>query len=522
MSALLDVSKVLEIYEPVIGLEVHAQLLTRSKIFCGCATKYGAPPNTQVCPICLGHPGVLPVMNARAVEMAIKVGLAIGAVVHRRSVFARKNYFYPDLPKNYQISQYDRPILTGGAIEIDLPTGGTKRIGLTRIHLEEDAGKSIHPPGRADASLVDLNRCGVPLIEIVSEPDLRSPAEAYTYLIALKQLLLYLEVNDGNMEEGSLRCDANVSLRKRGTETLGTKTETKNLNSFRNVERALAHEIARQGSLLESGKRVSQETLLWDADRAISVPMRSKEEAHDYRYFPEPDLLPLVVTDDILARAGVSLPELPRAKRERLAREYSIPDYDAEVLAGSMDLADYFERVAKAAGDGKLASNWVMTEILRLLKEGSGRVADLPVSAEHLGELVGMIRSGEISGKIAKTIFEEMLASATASGEAPFSGEAHPSGDRADLPPPKEVVAARKTPRMILEEKGLTKISDLEEIRRIAGLVISKNAGPVAEFLRGKEGTFTFLVGQAMKESRGRAEPELLRKTLREELDRLR
>ena len=351
-------------YEPVIGLEIHAQLKTRSKIFCGCSTRFGAAPNTQVCPLCLGLPGTLPVLNERAVEYAIKVGLAVGGSIAARSVFARKNYFYPDLPTGYQISQYDRPLCSGGGVEI-ATEAGVRRIGLVRIHLEEDAGKSLHPEGRegVNTTRVDLNRAGVPLIEIVSEPELRSGAEAYAYLTRLRQLLVYLDVCDGNMEEGSLRCDANVSVRLVGATTLGTKTEIKNLNSFRYVEKALNYEIDRQIALLESGGRIVQETLLWNAQHGVSEPMRSKEEAHDYRYFPEPDLPALDLDPAWIESIRRSLPVLPQQLRERLERQYEIPAYDAEVLTETRSLAAYFEEAARRSGNGKLASNWIMTEV---------------------------------------------------------------------------------------------------------------------------------------------------------------
>jgi aspartyl-tRNA(Asn)/glutamyl-tRNA(Gln) amidotransferase subunit B len=475
-------------YEPVIGLEVHAQLKTQTKIFCGCSTRFGAAPNTQVCPLCLGLPGTLPVLNARAVEFAVKVGLAVGAATQERSVFARKNYFYPDLPKGYQISQYDRPLCTGGGVEI-LTEKGPKRIGLVRIHLEEDAGKSLHPEGRegVTTSRVDLNRAGVPLIEIVSEPDLRSGAEAYAYLTRLRQILVFLEVCDGNMEEGSLRCDANVSVRPRGSEAFGTKTEIKNLNSFRYVEKALHYEIDRQIETLEAGGRIVQETLLWNAQRGVSETMRSKEEAHDYRYFPEPDLLPLDLDPAWIDALKGTLPELPAALRERLMREYEIPEYDAEVLTESRSLAAYFEEVVRLAGNAKLAANWIMTEVNAVRNRTGQSIEEFPVRPDRLGELVGLIATGLISGKIGKQVFEHMLT---------------------DPASPKEIV----------QKHGLLPIDDDASLLALAREVIGANPGPAADVRAGKEKTFAFLVGQAMKASRGRAHPEKLQQALRDAL----
>ncbi len=472
-------------YEPVIGLEVHAQLKTKSKIFCGCATTFGADPNSQVCPVCLGLPGVLPVLNERAVAFAVMTGLAVGATVHPRSVFARKNYFYPDLPKGYQISQYDRPICEGGGVEIHVGES-RKRIGLVRIHVEEDAGKSLHPEGRAGVTTtrVDLNRAGVPLIEIVSEPDLRSGAEAYAYLTKLKQILIYLDVCDGNMEEGSLRCDANVSVRPRGQQAFGTKTEIKNLNSFRYVEKAIAYEIDRQIARVESGERVVQETLLWDSARQVAETMRSKEEAHDYRYFPEPDLLPVDLDPAWIESVRGSLPEPPDALRERLVRDHGIPEYDAEVLTETRALASYYEEVAARSQQPKLASNWIMTEVNAVRNKGGDTIESFPIRADRLGDLVGMVASGRVSGKIAKQLFEMMLTD--------------PSG-----------------PEALVQKHGLLPIESEDELRALAREVLSANPGPAAEFRAGKERTFAFLVGQAMKQSRGRAHPEKLQAALR-------
>ncbi len=474
-----------EAYEPVIGLEIHAQLKTESKIFCGCSTRFGAAPNTQVCPLCLGLPGTLPVLNQRAVEFAVKMGLAVGGTIAERSVFARKNYFYPDLPKGYQISQYDRPLCSGGGVEIATEEG-VRWIGLVRIHLEEDAGKSLHPEGRAGVSTtrVDLNRAGVPLIEIVSEPDLRSGAEAYAYLTRLRQILVYLDVCDGNMEEGSLRCDANVSVRRRGVTNLGTKTEIKNLNSFRYVEKALTYEIDRQIDILEAGGRIVQETLLWNAERGVSETMRSKEEAHDYRYFPEPDLPPLDLDPAWIDSIRKSLPELPLELRDRLEREYEIPAYDAEVLTESRSLAAYFEEAARRSGNGKLTSNWIMTEVNAVRNKTGQAIEEFPIDAGRLGDLVALIAQGRISGKIGKQLFELMLAD----------------------PAP---------PQALIDRHGLLPIEDESSLLALARNVIARNPGPAADVRGGKEKTFAFLVGQAMKASRGRAHPEKIQAALR-------
>jgi aspartyl-tRNA(Asn)/glutamyl-tRNA(Gln) amidotransferase subunit B len=475
-------------YETVIGLEVHAQLRTESKIFCSCSTRFGARPNTQVCPVCLGLPGVLPVLNERAVRFAVMTGLAVGSAISERSVFARKNYFYPDLPKGYQISQYDRPLCSGGGVDIHVG-GVSKRIGLVRIHLEEDAGKSIHPEGRAGVTttLVDLNRSGVPLIEIVSEPEIRSGAEAYDYLLRLKQTLMYLDVCDGNMEEGSLRCDANVSVRPRGQAELGTKTEVKNMNSFRNVERAIAFETERQIRLLESGGRVVQETLLWNADKGQAEPMRSKEEAHDYRYFPEPDLLPLDLAPSWIDSVRSGLPELPGQVCERLIQQFEIPAYDAEVLTETRALAQYYEETARRAGNGKLASNWIMTEVNGIRNKAGQSIQEFPIRPDRLGALVKLIAEERISGKIGKQIFEMMLTRA-------------------------------EGPEELVKSQGLLPIDDESSLRALAREIIAAHPGPVAEVKAGKERTFAFLVGQAMKQSRGRAHPEKIQDALRKEL----
>lgn len=472
-------------YEAVIGLEVHAQLSTETKIFCGCSTKFGAEPNSNVCPVCLGHPGVLPVMNKKVVEYTVLMGLATGCRINERSVFARKNYFYPDLPKGYQISQYEEPICENGKVEIEFKDGSKKTIGVTRIHMEEDAGKSIHD--QSGSTLIDLNRCGTPLIEIVSEPDLRSPEEAYLYLSKLRQVVTYLGICDGNMEQGSLRCDANVSVRLKGASAFGTKSEVKNMNSFRNVERAIAFEIERQIDLIEEGKEVVQETLLWDADTNSAYPMRSKEEAHDYRYFPDPDLLSIVVDGKWRNEIEKRLPELPDIRRDRFISQYQLPQYDSEILTSSRQMADYYEQVVAVTGDFKSASNWVMTDVLKIVNDQKINIEDFPVKPLNLGKMLKMIEDKTISGKIAKEIFPEMIKSG-------------------------------KDPEEIVKEKGLVQISDTSEIEKAVEKVIAANPKDVEEFISGKEKVLGFLVGQVMKETKGKANPQILNQILRDKL----
>jgi aspartyl-tRNA(Asn)/glutamyl-tRNA(Gln) amidotransferase subunit B len=459
-------------YEPVIGLEVHVQLATATKIFCGCPTSFGAPPNTNVCPVCLGMPGALPVLSRQAVELAIKGALALGCEIRLNSRFARKNYFYPDLPKGYQISQFDEPFAGHGHVEIE----PGRRIGVTRVHMEDDAGKSIHD-GFKDSdrySYVDLNRCGTPLIEIVSEPDMRSADEAYAYVNELKQRLQFVEVSTCDMEKGHLRCDANVSVRPRGTEKFGTKAEIKNLNSFRFLKQAVDFEIARQVALIESGGRVVQETRLYNSDLDETFSMRSKEDAHDYRYFPEPDLVPLRISAEWLARIESEIPELPGSRRARFTGEYGLRDYDAEVLTSTHAIADYFERVVRVSGDPKTAAHWVMGDLMGLLKADGKEISDSPVSAENLGELVRMIAGGELSGKLAKEIFPRMFA----------------TGD---------------APSVIVEREGLKQISDTTALERVIEEVIAANPKQVEQFRGGKTTVINFLVGQAMRATRGQA-----------------
>lgn len=479
-------------FEIVIGLEIHAQLLTRSKLFCSCSTAYGQPPNTQTCPVCLGLPGALPVVNKEAVLMAIKFGLAVGAKINLFSEFSRKHYFYPDLPKGYQITQYEHPIATGGSI-IFVTADGRKVIGLERINLEEDAGKSIHDglPDSALRSSLDFNRCGVPLLEIVGRPEIHSPEEAVEFLQALRTLLLYLEICDGNMEEGSLRCDANISVRPKGSSKLGVKTEIKNLNSFRFLQKALEYEAKRQAELLAAGKRIHQETRLFDPDENKTFPLRSKEEAHDYRYFPEPDLPPLVLDPEMIEEARQSLPELPYEKIERFTAQYNLPLYDAKILTSTRALADYFEKTAAACGAPKSASNWIMREVLRLLKEKNESIENFPIPPHFLAELINLVESKKITMATAKDIiFPEM-------------------------------VTRPRSPLKIIEERNLLRISDEETIKAIIDRVLAKNPGPVNQYKEGKTQVLGFLMGQVMKETRGLADPQLVQSWLKTKLDEL-
>ena len=468
-------------YEAVIGLEVHAQLLTKSKMFCGCSAAFGGAPNTQVCPVCLGLPGALPVVNARAVEFAVRMGLSTGCEIANESIFARKNYFYPDCPKNYQISQFDTPLCAHGHLDLD---GGVKRIRIRRVHLEEDAGKLLHVDG-SDFSLVDMNRSGVPLIEIVSEPDIRTAHEASQYLQKLRALVRYLEICDGNMEEGSLRCDVNISLRKTGAAELGVKTEVKNLNSFKQVEQALEFEFERQSRILDEGGRVAQDTLLWDPAHGRAAVMRSKEEAHDYRYFPEPDLRVLKVGEEMVAQARAGLAELPAAKRSRFEAQYQLPAYDTGVLTGSRDLADYYEEVVAAGADPKAASNWVMGEVMRELNERKVDVAELRkrVSPRVLADVICKQSAGLLSSSAAKTVF---LTINDTSGT--------PMGvDSVDI---------------VVRKLGLEQINDDDTIKNEARAVLDENPDEVARYLAGKEQLLQFFVGQLMKRTRGKANPK--------------
>jgi aspartyl-tRNA(Asn)/glutamyl-tRNA(Gln) amidotransferase subunit B len=480
-------------WEVVVGLEVHAQLTTRTKMFCGCPTAFGAAPNTQTCPVCQGMPGVLPVANRRAVEFGLRAALALGCRINAACRFARKHYYYPDMPKNYQISQYEEPLAEEGALEIDLPDGTARRVGIQRLHLEEDVGKLLHEGSleTAQASLVDFNRAGVPLMETVSEPDLRSPAEAAAYLRAFRDVLVWLGVCDGNMEEGSLRCDANVSLRPRGAATLGTKVEIKNMNSFKNVQRALEFEVERQARALERGERVVQETRLWDAERERTRSMRSKEYAHDYRYFPEPDLTPLALDPAWIDEIRASLPELPRARRRRFVATLGLPPYDAEVLTQSRALADYYEAAVRAFAQPKVVSNWVMSELLRVVPGDDPRaLAAVRITPERLAGLLRLVDAGTISGKIAKDVFGRMLE----------------SGDEA---------------AEIVRREGLTQVADTGALEALVERALAENPRIVEDYRRGRTQAAKALVGQVMKASGGKANPALVSRILSEKLAKM-
>jgi len=476
-------------YETVIGLEVHAQLKTKTKIFCSCSTEFGRRANENTCPICLGMPGVLPVLNKQAVEFAMRACLATHCQINPCNQFDRKNFFYPDMPKGYQISQFAHPIGENGHVNIEI-NGEKKRVRIMRIHMEEDAGKLIHGEnlGIPGKSYVDFNRTGTPLIEIVTQPDLRSPEEAREYLTQLKAILEYTAVSDCNMEEGSLRCDANISLRPAGQKKLGTRTELKNLNSFRFVQKAIEYEVDRQSRILDQGDSVIQETRLYDSDKGVTLSMRSKEEAHDYRYFPEPDLVPVVVDSDWIDRARQTLPELPEQKRERLVRDYEIPEYDAGVLTASRALANYYEECIALLPKPKIISNWIMGELLRELKNDGGGIENCSVTPARLTGLLQLIDKGTISGKIAKTVFEEMFKTA-------------------------------KTPEEIVQEKGLTQISDASSIAKLVDEILAANPQQLQDYRSGKDKLFGFFVGQVMKASKGQANPALVNQLLKDKLD---
>ena len=472
-------------YEAIIGLEVHVQLQTKTKIFCSCPTTFGALANTHTCPVCIGMPGVLPVLNRQVVELAMKMALAIHCKIAPFSLFARKHYFYPDLPKGYQISQYEFPLAEHGWVEIEV-NGQGKKVGITRIHMEEDAGKLIHDENRT-VSYVDLNRTGVPLVEIVSEPDIRSPEEAVSYLKKLRQMVRYLGISDGNMEEGSMRCDANISLRPRGQEEFGTRSELKNINSFRHVQKALEYEIRRQTALLLDGQEIVQETRLWDTAKGVTFPMRGKEEAHDYRYFPDPDLVPVEIDNAWLARVKERLPELPDAKRTRLKRQYGLSDYDAEVITTSKPLADYFEECVTRFPRPKTVSNWIGVELLRLLKQEDREIDTCPVSPAGLADLLKLIEKGTISGKMAKGILEQM-----------YHG--------------------KKNPKEIIEEQGLAQVSDESALSAVVDQIIKAHPKEVEKYRSGKTKILGFLVGQIMKETRGQANPKKVNELLKRAL----
>jgi len=477
-------------YEAVIGLEIHAQLLTVSKMFCGCSTRFGAPPNQNTCPVCLGMPGVLPVLNRKAVEFALRMAIALHCRINHTCRFARKNYFYPDLPKGYQISQYELPLAEGGYLNIEV-NQTKKRIGITRVHLEEDAGKLLHE-GLSESdrkSYIDFNRCGIPLIEIVSEPEIKTLEEAYEYLTQIKTIVQYLGICSGNMEEGSLRCDANISIRPAGSSKFMTKTEVKNMNTFRGVQRALEYEIKRQAEVVEKGGAVERETRLWDAAQQVTIPMRGKEEEHDYRYFPEPDLVPLVIEEKWVEEVARSLPELPMAKRDRLVEQYGIPRYDANILTQSPQLADYYEECVRYYHNPKAVSNWIMVEVLRKLKEDNIDIEQCPLTPKALAELISLIDQGTISGKIAKEVFEEMYRS-------------------------------QRTAPEIVEQGGLVQITDEEEIRQVVSRVVESNPKQLEQYRSGRTRVFGYFMGQVMKATQGKANPQLVNKILKAVLDR--
>ena len=476
-------------FEPVIGLEVHAQMLTNTKIFCNCSTQFGGEPNTRTCPVCLGMPGVLPVANRSVVEFALKTALATGCTIQKYNQFARKNYFYPDLPKGYQISQFELPIATGGYLDLELDGAVEKRVGITRIHMEEDAGKLMHEINgiAGDSSFVDLNRTGVPLMEIVSEPDIRSPREAVEYLKTMRSIVQYLEVCDGNMEQGSFRCDANISLRPKGREKFGTKVELKNMNSFRHVEKAIEFEIERQRDMLEDGLEIVQETRLWDEKREETFSMRSKEEAHDYRYFPDPDLVPLVIDEHWIAAVRAGLPELPRQRRQRFIDQYGLPEYDAGVLTATKQVADYFEAAVKLHNQPKAVSNWIMGDIMRNLADARD-IAVFAVTPAHLAAMIALIDKGTISGKIAKKVFEQMAS--------------------------KRV----KCPRQSCRSRGWCRCLIPVSLRHAVQAVLDANPQMVEDFRSGKDKVFGFLMGQVMKSTKGKGNPQLLNDILRKKL----
>ncbi len=474
-------------YEPVIGLEVHVQLKTDSKVFCGCSTQFGGRPNTRVCPVCLGFPGSLPVLNKKALFSALKVALALNCSISELIKFDRKNYFYPDLPKNFQISQYDKPLSYKGHLDIETPKT-VKTICIKRVHLEEDTGKLMHEEG-ANASFIDFNRSGIPLLEIVSEPEMSTSDEAYNYLTALKSILQYLEVSDCDMEKGSLRCDANISVRKSGESSLGTKTEIKNMNSFKGVKAALEYEFGRQVKRIEDGEKISQETRLWDPERQITALMRSKEEAHDYRYFPEPDLVPFILDSGEIENARRSIPELPEARKARFVSAFGLPEYDAEVLTQDKDLADYFEECLKSYEKPKIISNWIMGDISAFLNANALRIKDIKLKPQALAGLLKEIDSGKISGKMAKDIILEMLQTG-------------------------------KDASQVISEKGLAQISDTAQIEKVADEVIAENKKTAEDYLKGKDTALMFLIGQVMKKTKGKANPALADEVLRRKLSK--